>query len=90
VRRISSEDRARGNTKTNGLPWKFREHALFIGFAPVEAPRYAMSVIVEHGAPLEPFQVQVARDVLLFAQKRNTLGLPTAYPVASAALQNKA
>jgi hypothetical protein len=30
--------------------------------------------------------VQMARDILLFAQKRDTLGKPTAYPVTSAAM----
>ncbi len=29
--------------------WKSRDHALFICYAPTEAPRYAMSVVVEHG-----------------------------------------
>ncbi len=31
------------------LPRKLRDHALFIGFAPVEAPRIAVAVVVEHG-----------------------------------------
>src|SRR5204863_1440125 len=29
--------------------WKLRDHAWFIAFAPQDAPRYAMSVLVEHG-----------------------------------------
>ena len=29
--------------------WKFRDHAWFIAFAPVDEPRYAVSVLVEHG-----------------------------------------
>jgi penicillin-binding protein 2 len=68
------------------MPWKYREHELFIAFAPVDKPRYACSVVIEHGAAIAPFHVEVARDVLLFAQKRDTLGLPTAYPVTAAQL----
>ncbi len=33
----------------DSLPEHLRNHALFIGFAPVEAPKWAISVVVEHG-----------------------------------------
>jgi penicillin-binding protein 2 len=85
VRRITSEERHSGLTPQSKLPWAFREHALFIGFAPVDKPRYAISIVLEHGgnAHTEP-QVQFARDILTFAQTRDTLGKPTAYPVKDA------
>jgi penicillin-binding protein 2 len=87
VRRITAADRASGRTGNAGLPWNLREHALFISFAPVSAPRYACSVIVEHGAAaLEP-QAGVARDILLYAQQRGVLNLPTDYPVQAASLE---
>ena len=89
VRRITKEERARGETKTNNMPWKYREHELFIAFAPVEKPRYACSVVIEHGAAIAPFHVEVARDILLFTQKRDTLGLPTAYPITAASVSRK-
>ncbi|MDE2466231.1 MAG: penicillin-binding protein 2 [Alphaproteobacteria bacterium] len=87
VRRITAAERARGDTKTNGLPWKYQEHALFIAFAPVGAPKYACAVVIEHGAAIEPFQVQVAHDALLFTQQRDPVRLPTAYPVATGDLR---
>ncbi|HVZ28022.1 MAG TPA: penicillin-binding protein 2 [Rhizomicrobium sp.] len=85
VRRITSEERHGGLTPQSQLPWAYREHALFIAFAPVEQPRYAASVVLEHGgnAKTEP-QVKFARDILTFAQTRDILGKPTAYPVRSA------
>ena len=89
VRRITREERATGVKKDGSLPWNLRDHGLFIAFAPVDKPRYAIAVIVEHGALGHP-QVQMARDILLFTQKRDPVGLPTAYPVASASLRNKA
>jgi penicillin-binding protein 2 len=85
VRRISKEERANGLTPESELPWNQREHALFIGYAPVDNPRYALSVVIEHGgnARTEP-QVQVARDILLFAQQRAVAQLPTSYPLKAA------
>ncbi len=85
VRVITREERARGVAKNENLPWKLRDHALYIAFAPVSAPRYACAVIVEHGAVAAHPQVQMARDILLFAQRRNIAGRPTAYPSTSAA-----
>jgi penicillin-binding protein 2 len=83
VRVITRAERAAGVKKDAQLPWNLRDHGLFIAFAPVIQPKYACACIVEHNAPPHP-QVQVARDVLLFAQKRNVLGLRTAYPMNAA------
>ena len=87
VRRITKEERQSGLTPQSKLPWAQREHALFIAFAPLDNPRYAASIVLEHGgnAHTEP-QVKFARDILTFAQKRKTLDLPTAYPVRAASL----
>ncbi|MEM7525464.1 MAG: penicillin-binding protein 2 [Pseudomonadota bacterium] len=49
VRRITKAERARGVTKNKDLPWERRDHALFVAFAPYDRPKYAISVIVEHG-----------------------------------------
>ena len=58
------------NYNDNLLPWKFRPNALFVGYAPVEAPRFAASVVVEHGTLLSP--VEVARDLFTAAFARET------------------
>jgi len=31
------------------VPYRFRDHAWFVAFAPVSAPKIAVSVLVEHG-----------------------------------------
>src|SRR3546814_14879572 len=49
VRRITMAERAAGVTKNEQLPWRRRDHALFVAFAPVHKPRYACAVVVEHG-----------------------------------------
>ena len=86
VRRITKEERQNGLIPQSKLPWAQREHALFIAFAPVDNPRYAASIVLEHGgnAHTEP-QVQFARDVMLFCQQRNPARMPPAYPLTSAA-----
>ena len=38
-----------GSRKGAGLPWSQKDHNLFIAYAPIDNPRYAMSVIVQHG-----------------------------------------
>lgn len=69
VRRITKAERARGVWKNEDLPWERRDHALFVGYAPVDAPRYAVAVIIEHGGGGSKAAAPVARDVLLAAQQ---------------------
>lgn len=70
VRRISMQDRLEG-VRNQDLPWRFRHHALFVGYAPLKKPRYVCCVVVEHGGSGSAAAAPVARDILLEAQKRN-------------------
>jgi penicillin-binding protein 2 len=65
VRNISAAERETGVVGNNDLPWKQRDHALFVAFAPVEAPRYAVAVVVEHGGGGSGVAAPIARDILL-------------------------
>ena len=49
VRRITMEERAQGVIRNEDLPWERRDHGLFVAFAPYDDPKYALSVVVEHG-----------------------------------------
>jgi penicillin-binding protein 2 len=49
---------------TATLPWKLRPNALFIAFAPAAAPRYALSVVVEHGNEGADAAAPIARDLM--------------------------
>lgn len=81
VRNISTSERAGGVVANADLPWKRRDHALFVAFAPYEAPKYAVSVVVEHGGGGSAVAAPIARDMLLRAMSG---GLPPldAYPTA--------
>lgn len=58
VRRISAGQRGQGGD------WKYRDHGLFVCFAPTQNPRYAASVVIEHGMGGSRAAAPVARDVL--------------------------
>jgi penicillin-binding protein 2 len=74
VRRITKAERETGVVKNEDLPWEDRDHALFVGFAPVDNPRYAVSVVVEHGGSGSKAAAPIARDILEEAQRRNSAG----------------
>ncbi|MEM9099815.1 MAG: penicillin-binding protein 2, partial [Pseudomonadota bacterium] len=67
VRNITAAERAEGVWKNEDLPWRRRDHALFVGYAPYDNPRYAVSVIVEHGGGGSKAAAPIARDILLRA-----------------------
>jgi penicillin-binding protein 2 len=49
VRRITMAERGSGVLKNGQLPFKLRDHALFVCFAPADNPKYAAAVVLEHG-----------------------------------------
>lgn len=67
VRNITAAERARGVVSNDQLPWNRRDHALFVGFAPYEAPRYAVVTVVEHGGGGSTAAAPIARDTVLHA-----------------------
>jgi penicillin-binding protein 2 len=71
VKRITMAERAAGVIKTEQRPWKDRDHALFVAFAPVDSPRYAISVVVEHGGGGSAVAAPIARDIMLECQRRD-------------------
>jgi penicillin-binding protein 2 len=71
VRRISKYERETRVLKNKERLWKERDHALFVAYAPADAPRYAISVIVEHGGGGSSVAAPIARDILEATQKRD-------------------
>ncbi|MAM60402.1 penicillin-binding protein 2 [Maritimibacter sp. UBA3975] len=67
VRNITAAERAAGVTRNEDLPWERRDHALFVSFAPHDAPEVAVSVVVEHGGGGSTAAAPIARDILLAA-----------------------
>lgn len=67
VRLISKRERQSGVIKNKDLPWNSRDHALFVGYAPFVNPRYAVSVVVEHGGGGSKVAAPIARDIMALA-----------------------
>ena len=58
--------------ENNELKEEYKNHALFIGFAPYNNPKYGISVVIEHGVGGSISAAPVASDVLLYVQKRES------------------
>jgi penicillin-binding protein 2 len=75
VRRITAYERDNGLRKESEIPWRERDHALFVAFAPVEAPRYVCAAVVEHGGAEggggSAVAAPICRDILIAVQKRD-------------------
>ncbi|HVM23012.1 MAG TPA: penicillin-binding protein 2 [Sphingomicrobium sp.] len=61
VRRIGASA-----SRGQGGEWKYRDHGLFVFFAPSDKPRYAGAVVIEHGMGGARAAAPVAKDVLTF------------------------
>ncbi|MBO1361167.1 penicillin-binding protein 2 [Acetobacter sacchari] len=86
VRRVSRALRESGHFNSASLPWEYRPHALFICFAPFDAPRYAVSVVIEHGNAGADAAAPLARDIMTDALTRDPVNhrIPPGQTVADA------
>jgi penicillin-binding protein 2 len=82
VRRITMAERREGVISNDDLPWRQRDHALFVSFAPVEAPRYCCAVVVEHGGGGSTTAAPIVHDIMLATQKRDPANRPEPASVA--------
>ncbi|HET6607869.1 MAG TPA: penicillin-binding protein 2 [Rhodopila sp.] len=71
VRRVSRELRESGHFNSEKLPWEYRPHALFVAYAPYDAPRYAVSVVVEHGNAGADVAAPKAKAIMTEALRRD-------------------
>jgi penicillin-binding protein 2 len=80
---------AAGASRSNqGIAWKLKDHNLFIAFAPYDNPRYALSVIIEHGGQFgssaaaprarEVMRVALLKDPEIRARIERPMPLPDA------------
>ncbi|MBT4740414.1 MAG: penicillin-binding protein 2 [Rhodospirillaceae bacterium] len=64
VKRITMAEREAGLPDSDDVPWNERTHALFVAYAPEDNPRYALSVIIEHGGGGASVAAPIARDIM--------------------------
>jgi len=89
VKRITEAQRAAGHASAADLPWKYRDHALFVGYGPVDNPAYAIAVVVEHGLHGGSAAAPLARDIMLAALKRDPRVISTVDDAEKKATQDK-
>ena len=61
------------NSPDENLKYKDRDHALFVAFAPVKDPQYAISVLVEHGGSGGKAAAPIARKIIKKVLERHEL-----------------
>ena len=72
VKRITEEDREL-DLKTFEIPYDERDHALYIAFGPYKNPRYALSIIVEHGGSGSSTAAPIAKKLFKLIVDRHEL-----------------
>ena len=72
VKKFTTEQR-KLEVKQKDLDYKDRDHALFIAFAPYDDPKYAISVIVEHGGSGSSAAAPIAKKVIKKVLERDDL-----------------
>jgi penicillin-binding protein 2 len=88
VRRVSRWVRENTNFDSSKLPWEERPHALFVAFAPYDNPRYALSVVIEHGNAGAAAAAPTARDIMTDVLTRDPARRVPPPPVTTAGAAN--
>lgn len=66
----------RGEKREGGeTPWELRNHALFVAYAPYDKPRYALSVVVEHGGSGGSIAAPIARTIMTETLRRDPMAI---------------
>jgi len=66
VKRISLIERESEDFRKKEIKWKDRDHALFVGYMPSKNPKYAISVVIEHGGSGASVAAPIAKNVFNF------------------------
>ena len=72
VKRISKREREL-DLKLDQIPYKDRDHALYVAYGPYKNPRYALSIIVEHGGSGSTTAAPMAKELFKLIIDRNEL-----------------
>ncbi len=69
VTKITLSERESEDFRKKEIAWKNRDHALFVGYMPSEKPKYAISVIIEHGGSGASTAAPIANQIFNYVSK---------------------
>ena len=72
VKRITEEEREL-DLKTSEIPYEQRDHALYVAYGPTKNPRYAVSIIIEHGGSGGSVAAPIAKKLFKLVIDRHQL-----------------
>jgi len=72
VKRITEAEREL-ELKTSQIPYKERDHAWYVAFGPYKNPRYAVSILVEHGGSGSSIAAPIAKKLIKFVIDRHDI-----------------
>ena len=72
IKKITEEQR-KLDLKTSEIPYEERDHALYVAYGPYKNPRYAVSVIVEHGGSGSVTAAPIAKKLFKLIIDRHEL-----------------
>jgi len=72
VKRITERDREL-DLKTIDIPYNDRDHALYVAFGPYKNPRYALSIVIEHGGSGSSTAAPIAKKLFKLIIDRHAL-----------------
>ena len=59
--------------KTVDIPYNDRDHALYVAFGPYKSPRYALSIVIEHGGSGSSAAAPIAKKLFKLILDRHEL-----------------
>jgi penicillin-binding protein 2 len=71
VKKITLKERESEDFRKKELDWKNKDHALFVGYMPSEKPKYAISVVIEHGGSGSSVAAPIAKNIFDFINNLN-------------------
>ena len=69
VKRISLLERESDDFRRKEIEWKNKDHALFVGYMPSDKPKYAISVVIEHGGSGASIAAPIAKKTFDYLHK---------------------
>jgi len=72
VRRITVAERESEDFRKKEVEWNKRDHALFVGYMPHDKPKYAISVVIEHGGSGASTAAPIAKQIFQYLNKIET------------------